>query len=176
MQLGVDEEDSTYRFFVLPFGEDDMAKSVAELLSITLDECRSAIDVRRVVAVSWPSGDGEPAVEVAGEPKVSTWRELDPWLRNTFSDARHQLPLTAKTVDRPENPGKAQGLVAVLSGTGDLALWLELKSPRWISSEDRLLVTVLIGHLSLAMQHVRQFESARETSLTLQRAMLPPRN
>jgi serine phosphatase RsbU (regulator of sigma subunit)/anti-sigma regulatory factor (Ser/Thr protein kinase) len=65
-------------------------------------------------------------------------------------------------------------LVAVLSGTGDLALWLELHSPRWVSAEDRLLVTVLIGHLSLAMQHVRQFESARETSLTLQRTMLPP--
>ena len=62
-----------------------VAKSVAELLSITLDECRTAIDVQRVVAVSWPSGDGEPAVEVAGEPAVSTWRELDPWLRNTFS-------------------------------------------------------------------------------------------
>jgi PAS domain S-box-containing protein len=151
-----------------------VAKSVAELLSITLDECRTAIDVQRVVAVSWPSGDGEPAVEVAGEPAVSTWRELDPWLRNTFSEARHQLPLTAKTVERPGNPGKAQGLVAVLSGSGDLALWLELKSSRWVSSEDRLLVTVLIGHLSLAMQHVRQFESARETSLTLQRAMLPP--
>lgn len=45
---------------------------------------------------------------------------------------------------------------------------------RWVSGEDRLLVTVLISHLSLAMQHVRQFESARETSLTLQRAMLPP--
>jgi len=43
-----------------------------------------------------------------------------------------------------------------------------------VSGEDRLLVTVLISHLSLAMQHVRQFESARETSLTLQRAMLPP--
>ncbi|MGZ4515845.1 MAG: ATP-binding SpoIIE family protein phosphatase, partial [Mycobacterium sp.] len=69
--------------------------------------------------------------------------------------------------------GKAQGLVAVLSGAGDLALWLELRSPRWVSAEDRLLVTVLIGHLSLAMQHVRQFESARETSLTLQRALLP---
>ena len=62
----------------------------------------------------------------------------------------------------------------MLSGAGDLALWLELRSPRWVSAEDRLLVTVLIGHLSLAMQHVRQFESARETSLTLQRAMLPP--
>ena len=151
-----------------------VAKSVAELLSITLDECRTAIDVQRVVAVSWPNGDGEPTVQVAGEPSESTWRGLDPWLRHTFQDARHQLPLTAKTVERPDNPGKAQGLVAVLSGAGDLALWLELRSPRWVSAEDRLLVTVLIGHLSLAMQHVRQFESARETSLTLQRAMLPP--
>ncbi len=96
------------------------------------------------------------------------------WLRNTFQDARHQLPLTAKIVEQPNQPGKAQGLVAVLSGTGDLALWLELGASRWVSAEDRLLVTVLIGHLSLAMQHVRQFESARETSLTLQRALLPP--
>ena len=35
-------------------------------------------------------------------------------------------------------------------------------------------VTALVGHLSLAIQHVRQFEIDRETSLTLQRAMLPP--
>ena len=151
-----------------------VAKNVAELLSITLEECRSAIDAQRVVAVTWPTAEGEPTVQVAGEPSVSTWRGLDPWLRETFQDARHQLPLTAKTVDRPDNPGKARGLVAVLSGSGDLAMWLELRSPRWVSGEDRLLVTVLIGHLSLALQHVRQFESARETSLTLQRAMLPP--
>lgn len=151
-----------------------VAKSVDELLSITLDECSAAIDVQRVVAVSWPNGDSDPTVQVAGEPSASSWRELDPWLRQTFQDARHQLPLTAKTVEAPDHPGKAQGLVAALSGTGDLTLWLELRTPRWVSGEDRLLVTVLIGHLSLAMQHVRQFESARETSLTLQRAMLPP--
>jgi PAS domain S-box-containing protein len=150
-----------------------VAKSVAELLAITLDECRAAIDVQRVIAVSWPSGGGEPDVQVAGGPPETSWRGMDPWLRSTFQDARNQLPLTAKTVDRPDNPGKAQGLVAVLSNAGDLALWLELRSPRWVSAEDRLLITVLIGHLSLAMQHVRQFESARETSLTLQRAMLP---
>lgn len=150
-----------------------VAKSVEELLSITLDECSMAIDVQRVVAISWPTGGGEPTVQVAGENSQTPWRGLDPWLRQTFEEARHQLPLTAKTVERPENPGKAQGLVAVLSGAGDLALWLELRSPRWVSAEDRLLVTVLIGHLSLAMQHVRQFESARETSLTLQRALLP---
>jgi PAS domain S-box-containing protein len=149
-----------------------VAKSVAEVLSITLDECRAAVDVRRVVAVTWPS-EGEPTVQVAGEPPESTWRGLDPVLREMFSEARHQLPLTAKTVELPDEPGKAQGMVALLSGAGDVALWLELRVPRWVTGEDRLLVTVLVGHLSLAIQHVRQFESARETSLTLQRAMLP---
>ncbi|AKN15887.1 SpoIIE family protein phosphatase [Mycobacterium haemophilum] len=154
-----------------------VAKSVAEVLSITLDECRAAVDVQRVIAVMWPPDQhfqGEPTIQVAGEGSESTWRELDPWLRRTLQDARHQLPLTAKTVERPDSPGKAQGLVAMLSGAGDVALWLELRVPRWVSAEDRLLITVLVGHLSLAMQHVRQFESARETSMTLQRALLPP--
>ena len=73
-----------------------VAKSVDELLSITLDECSTAIDVQRVIAVSWPNGDGDPTVQVAGEPSAASWRKLDPWLRHTFSDARHQLPLTAK--------------------------------------------------------------------------------
>ncbi len=151
-----------------------VAKSVAEVLEITLDESRTAIDVHRVVAVMWPPGDGEPTVVVAGDPPESSWRTMDSRLKEIFQDARHQLPLTAKTVGQPDAPGKAQGLAAMLSGTGDVALWLELGSPRWVSGEDRLLVTVLIGHLSLAIQHVRQFESARVTSLTLQRAMLPP--
>ena len=151
-----------------------VAKTVEELLSITLDECRAALDIQRVVAVSWPNGDGQPTVQSAGEPVASTWGELDPWLRQTCQDARLQLPLTAKVAERPDNPGRAQGLIGLLSSAGDLAFWLELRSPRWVSAEDRLLVTVLIGHLSLAMQHVRQFEIARETSLTLQQAMLPP--
>jgi anti-sigma regulatory factor (Ser/Thr protein kinase) len=130
--------------------------------------------MQRVIAAIWPPGDGEPTIQVAGDPAVSTWRDLDPFLRKTFQDSRNQLPLAATTVESPETPGKARGMVAVLSGTGDVALWLELRVPRWVSAEDRLLVTVLVGHLSLAVQHVRQFEIARETSLTLQRAMLPP--
>ncbi|VAZ86334.1 SpoIIE family protein phosphatase [Mycobacterium persicum] len=151
-----------------------VAKSMAEVLSITLDECRSAVDVQRVVAVIWPPGDGEPTVQVAGEPSEKSWRRMDPMLHQTFEEARQQLPLTARTIEWPDTPGKARGLVAVLSGAADVALWLELRVPRWVTAEDRLLVTVLIGHLSLAIGHVRQFESARETSLTLQRAMLPP--
>ncbi|GFG65952.1 hypothetical protein MKUB_34420 [Mycobacterium kubicae] len=151
-----------------------VAKSMGELLEITLEECRAAVDVQRVIAVTWPPGDGEPIVQVAGEPHETSWRAMDPVLRQVFLDSRRQLPLTARTVEWPDTPGKARGMVAVLSGAADVALWLELRVPRWVIAEDRLLVTVLIGHLSLAVGHVRQFESARETSLTLQRAMLPP--
>ncbi|CAM4114776.1 Phosphoserine phosphatase RsbU [Mycobacterium basiliense] len=150
-----------------------VAKSLDDVLSFTLDECRTAVDVQRVVAVMWPPGDGEPTVRMAGEPSELSWRAMDPMLRQTFQDARQQLPLTARTIEWPDSPGKARGLVAVLSGAADVALWLELAAPRWVTAEDRLLVTVLVGHLSLAIQHVRQFETARDTSLTLQRAMLP---
>ncbi len=150
-----------------------VATTVAQVLSITLDECRTAIDVRRVMAVIWPTGDGEPTIQVAGAPTESTWRELDPVLRATLESARHWLPLTVEPVGSATDPGKSRGIVAALSGTGDVALWLEHSAARRISVEDRQLVTALIGHLSLAMQHVRQFESARETSLTLQHAMLP---
>lgn len=151
-----------------------VAKSVAEVLSVTLDECRVALDVQRVVAAVWPTSGGDPTIQVAGEKATSTWRELDPLLRQVFQQGRHQLPLTVQPVEWADAPGMSRGIVAGLTGRGDVALWLELRAPRRVSAEDRLLVTVLIGHLGLAIQHVRQFESARETSLTLQHAMLAP--
>lgn len=150
-----------------------LAKSLAEVLSITLDECRTAIDVSRVVAAMWPP-DGDPAVQVAGEPDASVWSDLDPRLQQIFAEARQQLPLTVQAVEAQAAPGESRGIIAALSGAGDVVLWLELRAPRRVSAEERLLVTVLVGHLSLAIQHVRQFEAARETSLTLQHAMLPP--
>ena len=151
-----------------------VAKSVAEVLTITLDECRLALDIHRVVAAVWPTNGGDPTIQVAGDKATVPWRQLDPLLRQIFQQARHQLPLTVQPIDWPDNPGAAGGIVAVLTGGGDVALWLELRVPRRVSAEDRLLVTVLVGHLGLAIQHVRQFETARETSLTLQHAMLAP--
>jgi PAS domain S-box-containing protein len=151
-----------------------VAKSVAEVLTITLDECRLALDVHRVVAAVWPTNGGDPTIQVAGAKATVPWRQLDPLLRQIFQQARHQLPLTVQPIDWPDNPGESGGIVAVLTGGGDVALWLELRVPRRVSAEDRLLVTVLVGHLGLAIQHVRQFETARETSLTLQHAMLAP--
>jgi PAS domain S-box-containing protein len=150
-----------------------VARSVAEVLAILFEECRMAIDLRRVVAVTWPKSDGEPAIQVAGEPSSNAWRDLDPSLRAAFEDARNWPPLRVEVVHSEDNPGKSRGIVAVLSGAEDIALWLEHNTPRRIGADDRLLVMALVGHLSLAMHHVQQFETAREASLTLQRAMLP---
>jgi PAS domain S-box-containing protein len=151
-----------------------VAKSMADVLSITLDECRLALDVHRVVAAVWPTTGTEPTIQTAGDKTPTDWRQLDPPLREIFQQARRQLPLTVQTIESPDAPGQSNGIVAVLTGGADVALWLELRVPRRVSAEDRLLVTVLVGHLGLAIQHVRQFEAARETSLTLQHAMLAP--
>ena len=149
-----------------------LAKNVDEVLSITLGQCSSTLDAQRLMAVIWPTNDGEPTVHVAGDPSVSSWRDLDADWRRTFEDARDWLPLTVTPVGAAPSAGTARGVVAVLSGGRDVVLSLEYRVPRIVSAEDRHLVTALVGHLSLAMQHVRQFEMARETSLTLQRSML----
>ncbi|MGV0791976.1 SpoIIE family protein phosphatase [Mycolicibacterium sp. XJ1819] len=152
-----------------------VAKNVDEVLTITLDQCRSMLDAQRLMTVTWPTGDGDPAIHVAGEPSVSSWYELDDDWRRTFEDARDWLPLTVTPVGAAPSAGTTRGFVAVLSGSRDVLVCLEHRVPRTLSAEDRRFAAALVGHLSLAMQHVRQFEIARETSLTLQRSMRPPR-
>jgi PAS domain S-box-containing protein len=149
-----------------------VAKSVGEVLSVMLDECRDALDVQRVVAVMWPTGDDDPTVQAAGVAADLAWHDLDPFLRETLDEARNRLPVTVEPVASADDAGRSRGILAVLSG--DVTLWLEYGEPRPFSTQERLLAIALVGHFGLAMQHVRQFEIARETSLTLQRAMLTP--
>ena len=150
-----------------------VAKSIDYVLSAMLDECRTRLGVRQVAAIAWPTSEHEdPTVHLVGMPTTSTWRDLEPPLRLSLDDARAWLPLTVEPVGWATEFDNAHGIVATL--TRDLTLWLEFDAPRRVSAEDRQLVVALVGHLSLAMQHVRQFELARDTSLTLQRAMLAP--
>jgi PAS domain S-box-containing protein len=148
-----------------------VAGSVAELLAVTLEECRT-LNVGCVIAVMWPPGDGEPTLQAAGIPTQLRWRELDSELQHALQHTRGRLPLTVEPIDGNHGTGKSRGIVTVLSP--DAALWLEHTEPRRISPADCLLVAALAGQLSLAMQHVRQFETARDTSLALQRAILAP--
>lgn len=152
-----------------------VARNVDEVLEITLAQCRTPLDARRLMAVMWPkTEDEQPIVRIAGEPEVAGWADLDEDWRRTFEDARRWIPLTVTPVGGAPSAGTTRGFVAVLSGARDVVLCLEHRAPRVVSAEDRRLIGALVGHLSLAMQHVRQFESARETSLTLQRSLLAP--
>ena len=150
-----------------------VAKNIDEVLAATLAQCRQRLDAQRLMAVMWPQSEGDPTIHVAGDPAVSNWHDLDEDWRRTFEDARDWLPLTVTPVGAAPSAGTTRGFVAVLSGARDVVVCLEHRVPRRVSDEDRHLVTALVGHLSLAMQHVRQFEIARETSLTLQRSLLP---
>ncbi|MDT5265093.1 MAG: hypothetical protein QOI90_1719 [Mycobacterium sp.] len=149
------------------------ANSVADVLAMLLQECRTAIDLRRVVAVTWSKSGAEPFVQMAGEPFAEGWRDLDPGLQATLQDARGWPSLKVQPVAQ-ETSGLPGGIVVALSDTAGVTVWLEHDGPRQFSADDRLLLTALVGHLSVAIQHVQQFESTREASLTLQRAMLPP--
>jgi PAS domain S-box-containing protein len=149
-----------------------VAKSVGEVLSTTLDECRTTLGVRRVAAIMWPTGEHDPTVHLAGTSPAVTWPDLDPRLRRSIDDARAWLPLSVEPVGWVPETDASHGIVATLSR--EATLWLEFAEPRRVGAQDRQLVTAIVGHLSLAMQHVRQFELARDTSLTLQRSMLSP--
>lgn len=151
-----------------------VAKSVDEVLAIMFAQLRIRLDVGRLMVVTWEKDNGDPTVHVAGEPLVPTWDALDPDWRRTFEDARDWLPLTVAPVGAAPIAGTIRGFAAVLSGARDMVWALEHNAPRRVGAEDQGLIAALVGHLSLAMQHVRQFESSRTTSLTLQRAMLAP--
>ncbi|MDT5014091.1 MAG: hypothetical protein QOD39_251, partial [Mycobacterium sp.] len=114
-----------------------VAKSVDEVLSITLGQCRSSLDAQRVMAVVWPQGDGDPAVHVAGDPAVSSWPDLDPDWRRTFEDSRDWLPLAVTPVGAAPSAGTTRGFAAVLSGARDVVVCLEHRVPRKTTEEDR---------------------------------------
>src|SRR6478736_5860791 len=92
-----------------------VAKSVAEVLSTTLDECRTTLGVARVAAILWQAGEHEPTVHLAGPPPTSQWQDLDPELRRFLEEARSWLPLTVEPVGWATELDVAHGIVATLS-------------------------------------------------------------
>ncbi|MDP9165235.1 MAG: SpoIIE family protein phosphatase, partial [Actinomycetota bacterium] len=148
------------------------ATSVSEVLDVLL-EVSSAVEVARVVIAIWSQAGADPSVRVAGAPIPTAWKDLDPLLREALESARGWRPLSVEAVDISGGSRESTGMMTVLSAADDTVLWLEYAQPRITTDEDRILVAALIGHLSQAVQHVRQFETAREASLTLQRTMAP---
>ncbi|WP_370011910.1 SpoIIE family protein phosphatase [Nocardia cyriacigeorgica] len=157
------------------------AISVAEVLEVGLDELRRTVGAETAVVAVWPTRQGAPEVYVSGaavdaepdavgEPRPAQVLADD--TRELLERARLRPGRTLIAV--PEGADRAEGIVAPLGETADAALWLRFAAPRVVGAADWTLFSLLIGHLSLAVQRARNFDQARATSLTLQRAMLGP--
>jgi len=155
------------------------ATSVAEVLEVGLDELRRTVDAETAVVSVWSGRHIAPEVYVSGaavdaENVTASTADtvLDPHSRALLDRARVRPSRTLISI--PEGGESAEGIVAPLGETGDAALWLRFAAPRTIAAADWTLFSLLIGHLSLAVQRAHNFDQARSTSLTLQRAMLGP--
>ncbi|UGT56214.1 SpoIIE family protein phosphatase [Nocardia asteroides] len=168
------------------------ATSMVEVLAVGLDELRRTMGARTALVAVWPSRTGQPDVYSCGEPPADDAETTegaprftaapvpDPSGRITLDDetrglldrARRQ-PARGLSAITGEDSG-VDAVVAPLGETGDAALWVRFGAPRVISAADWALYSLLVGHLSVALQRARNFDQARATSLTLQRAMLGP--
>ncbi|MCX0272388.1 SpoIIE family protein phosphatase [Nocardia zapadnayensis] len=148
------------------------ATTVAEVLEVGLDELRRTVGAETAVVAVW-AGLTAPEVYISGNPPAAAGgSRLEPATEAILKRARVRPGRTLIAV--PEGAGSAQGIVAPLGEKSDAALWLRFAVPRVVDAADWTLFSLLIGHLSLAVQRARNFDQARSTSLTLQRAMLGP--
>ncbi|MGW1740337.1 SpoIIE family protein phosphatase [Nocardia sp. NPDC001965] len=148
------------------------ATTVAEVLEVGLDELRRTVGAETAVVAVWTSPTA-PEVYTSGiPPAAAAGSRLEPATEAILKRARVRPGRTLIAV--PEGAGSAQGIVAPLGEKSDAALWLRFAVPRVVDAADWTLFSLLIGHLSLAVQRARNFDAARSTSLTLQRAMLGP--
>ncbi|MFI9408917.1 SpoIIE family protein phosphatase [Nocardia gamkensis] len=152
------------------------ATSVVEVLAVGLDEVRRTVGAETAVVAVWPSRNAVPEVYISGVGADGASHDgaasLDDRSRALLDRARRRPPRSLLAI--PEGAESSEGIVAPLGETGDAAMWLRFAAPRAISAADWTLFSLLIGHLSLAVQRARNFDQARATSLTLQRAMLGP--
>ncbi|MFJ4654987.1 SpoIIE family protein phosphatase [Nocardia sp. NPDC088792] len=178
------------------------ATSVVEVLTVGLEELRRTVGAETAVVSVWPNRHTGPELYVSegntDTPPAelrshNTSRGSSPARNGDHpapadgSETRQVLDARARALlDRarlrpgrtmfaiPEGASSSEGIVAPLGEAADSALWLRFAAPRVITPGDWALFSLLVGHLSLAVQRARNFDQARSTSLTLQRAMLGP--
>lgn len=159
------------------------ATTVAEVLAVGLEELRRAIGGETAVVSMWANRQTAPELYVSGPvrgtdgaapvPGDAVARKVIDARARALLDRTRMRPHRAMFAI-PEGAASSEGIVAPLGETGDAALWVRFAAPRAISPGDWSLLTLLVGHLSLALQRARNFDQVRSTSLTLQRAMLGP--
>ena len=142
------------------------AASLPEALAGTLQELKDLWQARCVLAAVFESEDREPAL-TSTEPGL-TWADLSDRQRADLTALRRNPTLTP-TADHTTDAG-----IALEHPRGPLALWVDLGHQRPFTDQDRLLLSLLAGHLAQGLARAHQIDQHRETALALQRAILGP--
>jgi PAS domain S-box-containing protein len=136
------------------------ASSLDQALAGALAELRTLWRARRVVAAVFTDPDS-PSV-TGTDPRIS-WEELPEEQRATLTALRD------RTTPTPADAG-----VTLAHPEGPMVLWLDLDERRPFTDQDRLLLSLLAGHLAQGLTRAHQIDQQRETALALQRAILGP--
>jgi PAS domain S-box-containing protein len=140
------------------------AASLSEALSAALHVLRSLWHARVVVAAVFGSGDTPVLTATDADLR---WEDLPAARRKALGALRDRPSLTVVAEDsgagvlleHPESP---------------MAVWVDLEGHRPFGSEDRLLLSLLAGHLAQGLGRAHQIDQQRETAIALQRAILGP--
>ncbi|MCE7080374.1 SpoIIE family protein phosphatase [Streptomyces sp. ST2-7A] len=132
-------------------------------LRAALEELRALWGSRRVLAAVFDNGD-TPAL-VAGDG--ATWEDLPDERRHSLTGLRRRPPLSPVT----DHTGAG---VLLAHPEGPMALWIELDVKRPFTDEDRVLLSLLAGHLAQGLNRVHRIDQQRRTAIALQRAILGP--
>jgi PAS domain S-box-containing protein len=140
------------------------AGTLDEALTGVLSELKDLWRAEAVLGAVFGDGD-EPAVFRAGAPLG--WRELPAEQRRILTGLRDSPLLT------PVSDHTWSGIV-LEHPRGLLALWIDLGTRRPFTDEDRLLLSLLAGHIGPSLNRAHQIDEQRETAVALQRAILGP--
>ena len=143
-----------------------------EALAGTLEEIRGLWHAERASAFVFTADEDAPvlAAPPAGTPEATGWEALDERSRADLAALRDGPLLVAGPVGDVEG-GAGVGLE---HPHGTLVLWLDLGRRRPFTDQDRLLLSLLAGHLAQGLRRAHQIDQQRETALALQRAILGP--
>lgn len=140
------------------------AASLPEALSGALAELRRLWRARSVVAAVFGRGDVPTLTATDADLR---WEDLPAERREEVAALCSRPPLTPVAADTGAG-------VLLEHPHGPLAVWIDLGENRPFTSEDRLLLSLLAGHLAQGLVRAHQIDQQRETAIALQRAILGP--
>ena len=145
------------------------AESLPDTVLAAAHHLHRQFDATQVVAATFTRDDpaGEPVLVCAGRP--ARWPELpDATRRRILALAGSNDALVPDT----GIPGMAG--ISLPHPDGALAIWIQLRHQRHLTSEEQTLLTLLASRLTQGLNRVHQIDQQRETALALQHAILGP--